>query len=145
MKRNTEKHSRAMIMANSLVGQGIGRSEAVRKAWALIKLAVIGTRAAGVTHGKRQKALERLSRYPSERVSVTIKRDRANRHDKNAVAVVVSVEGKGSYTVGYLPGTLAALVAPLIDAGKAVQARYRAVTGGFDPFAWRGLAIGVEV
>jgi hypothetical protein len=76
MKRNTEKHSGAMIMANSLVGRGIGRREAMRLAWALIKLAAIDTKTAGVTHGRRQEALERLARYPSERVSVAPRRGR---------------------------------------------------------------------
>jgi hypothetical protein len=59
--------------------------------------------------------------------------------------VTVHVEGKGSYIVGYLPRTLAAFVAPLLDAGKAVRASYKAVTGGFDLLAHRGLVIGVAV
>jgi hypothetical protein len=29
--------------------------------------------------------------------------------------------------------------------GKEVKARYKAVTGGFDPMAFRGLALGVNV
>jgi ADP-ribosylglycohydrolase len=145
MKRNTEKHSKVMTIANSLVKQGAGRSAAMIKAWTLIGLATVNVKAAGVTHGKRQKALERLSRYPSERVSVTLERDRTNAHDRNVVAVVAAVEGKGAYIVGYLPRTLAAFVAPLLDAGKAVRTSYKAVTGGFDPLAYRGLAFGVEV
>jgi hypothetical protein len=145
MKRNTEKHSRVMTIANSLVKQGIGRSAATLKAWTLIKLATINAKAAGVTHGKRQKALEHLTRYPSDRVSVALCRDRTNAHDRNAVAVAVHVDGKGSYIVGYLPRTLADFVAPLLDAGKTVRASYKAVTGGFDPAAYRGLVIGVAV
>jgi ADP-ribosylglycohydrolase len=145
MKRNTEKQSKVTTIANSLVKRGIGRSAAMIKAWALVKLACVDTKAAGVTHGKRQKALEHLMRYPAEMVSVTLKRDIANAHDKNAVAVVAAVEGKGAYTVGYLPRMLAAFVAPLMDAGKEVNARYKAVTGGFSPLACRGLAFGIEV
>jgi ADP-ribosylglycohydrolase len=145
MKRNIEKHSKVMTIANSLVAQGIGRSAAMSKAWTLIKLAAVETKAAGVTHGKRQKALERLARYPKDRVNVTLERDRENAHDRNAVAVVAAVEGKGAYVVGYLPRTLAAFVAPLLDAGKAVRASYRAVTGGFAPLAYRGLAFDIAV
>ena len=44
------------------------------------------------------------------------------------MAVIVSVEGKGSYTMGYLPRMLAATVASLIDAGKAVGATFTQVT-----------------
>jgi hypothetical protein len=145
MKRNTEKHSKVMTMANSLVKQGIGRSAATLKAWLLIKLAAVDTKAAGVTHGKRQTALKRLERYPRGMVSVTLEREPGNAFDKNAVAVVASVEGKGSYTVGYLPRTLAAFVAPLMDAGKAVTSSYKAVTGGFDAAAFRGLDIRVSI
>jgi ADP-ribosylglycohydrolase len=96
-----------------------------------------------VTHGKRQKALEHLERYPARMISVTLERDRTNAHDRNAVAVAVSVEGKGSYTVGYVPRMLAAFLAPLMDADRTVQASYGAVTGSFDPLAFRGLSIRV--
>jgi hypothetical protein len=33
MKRNAEKPGKVMTIANSLVAQGIGRSEAMSKAW----------------------------------------------------------------------------------------------------------------
>jgi hypothetical protein len=145
MKRNAEKHSKAMTMANSLVKQGIGRSAATIKAWTPVKLSVADVKTAGVTHGKRQKALARLERCPRGMVRVTLERDAANEHDKNAVAVVATVEGKGSYVVGYLPRRLAAFVAPLLDAGKAVKAGYKSVTGGFDALAHRGLLIALEV
>jgi ADP-ribosylglycohydrolase len=145
MKRNTEKHSKVMTIANSLVKQGAGRSAAMTKAWVLIGLATVNVKAAGVTHGKRQKALEHLERYPARMISVTLERDRTNAHDGNAVAVAVNVEGKGSYTVGYLPRMLAAFIAPLMDARKTVRASYGAVTGGFDRLAFRGLSIRVAV
>jgi ADP-ribosylglycohydrolase len=132
MEKRHEKRSKVMTIANSLVKDGVGRSAAMLKAWALIKLAAVDTRAAGVTHGKRQRALEHLERYPAGMVSVSLVRERENAFDKNAVAVVASVAGKGSYVVGYVPRMLAAFLAPLMDAGKGVQASYRAVTGGFD-------------
>jgi hypothetical protein len=77
-------------------------------------------------------------------VSVTLERNTENAHGGNAVAVIAAAEGKGAYTIGYLPRVLAAFVAPLMDAGKEVKARYKAVTGLFSPLAHRGL-IGIEV
>jgi ADP-ribosylglycohydrolase len=145
MEKKQESHSKVMTIANSLVKDGVGRSAAMVKAWALIKLAAVDTKAAGVTHGRRQQALAHLERYPAGMVSVSLIRERENAFDKNAVAVVASVAGKGSYVVGYVPRMLAAFLAPLMDAGKGVQASYRAVTGGFDPLAFRGLAISVAV
>jgi ADP-ribosylglycohydrolase len=143
MEKSHEKHGKVMTIANSLVKEGVGRSAATVKAWALIKLAALDTKTAGVTHGKRQKALEHLERYPAGMVSISLLRDRENVFDKNAVAVVARVEGKGAYIVGYVPGMLAAFLPPLLDAGKSVRASYKAVTGGFDTLAFRGLSIGI--
>jgi hypothetical protein len=78
MKRNTEKHSKAMTMANSLVKQGIGRSAAMIKAWTPVKLSVVDVKTAGVTHGKRQRALARLERCSRETLRVALERDAAN-------------------------------------------------------------------
>jgi hypothetical protein len=143
MKRNYEKHSKVMVIANSLVKRGMGRSSALSKAWAFVKMGAVGTKAAGVTYGKRQKALERLAAYPASMASLALAREPGNMRDASAVAVVASVEGKGSYTIGYVPRALAAFIAPLMDAGKPVQARYREVTGGFSPLAYRGIAFDV--
>ncbi|MDR1245889.1 MAG: HIRAN domain-containing protein [Clostridiales Family XIII bacterium] len=145
MKRNTEKHSKVMIIANSLVKQGTGRSAAMIKAWTFVKSAPFDMKVASVTHGKRQKALEHLERYPARMITVTLRREGGNAYDKNAVTVAVSVEGKGSYVVGYAPRMLAAFLAPLADVSKPVQAAYKTVTGGFDPLAHRGLLISVAV
>jgi hypothetical protein len=90
MKRNTEKHSRVMTIANSFVKQGIGRSAATLKAWTLIEFATIGAKAADVTHGKRQKTPEPLTRYPSEQVNVALCRDCTN-----------GISGKSRDILGY--------------------------------------------
>jgi len=135
--------SKVMTIANRLVAQGWGRATAMIRAWALVKLPKLETKVAGVTHGNRQQAIEHLTRYAPEAVSIRLEREADNEHDRNAVAVWAAVEGKGSYHMGYLPRSLAAFVAPLLDAGKAVGAMFREVRGGYKP--WMNLGMVVEV
>jgi len=45
--------------------------------------------------------------------------------------------------MGYIPRALAAFVAPLLDAGKAVTALFKEVRGGYKP--WMNLGMVVEV
>ena len=138
-------HSKVMTIANRLVAQGWGRANAMVKAWALAKLPAVTSKVAGVTHGNRQRAIERLAMYAPESVHIRLQREQGNSHDRNAVAVYAAVEGKGSYCMGYLPRALAAFIAPLMDTGRAVQAAYRGVTGGWDVYANYGLAVEVLV
>jgi len=140
--KNTNK-SKVMTIANKLVTQGYNRPHAMVKAWALVKLPKLETKVAGVTYGKRQKAIEHLTRYAPEAVSIRLEREQGNEYDRNAVAVYAAVEGKGAYHMGYLPRALAAFIAPLMDAGKAVGAMFREVRGGGDP--WMNLGLGIEV
>ena len=139
------KNSKVMTIANRLVKQGYNRSNAMIKAWALVKLETIETKVAGVTYGKRQKAIEHLSRYDSADISINLVRERENTADKNAVAVFATVKGKGSYCMGYLPKVLAAFIAPLMDAGKAITSVFKEVRGLYQPFMNYGLGIEVRV
>lgn len=138
-------NSKVMSIANKLVAQGYNRANAMIKAWALVKMPQVITKAAGVTYGKRQKALEHLARYTPEQISIRLERERNNEFDRNAVAVIATVQGKGSYCMGYLPRALAAFVAPLMDAGKAVQGLFRRVKGLYEPFMNYGLEIEVKL
>ena len=122
--------SKVMTIANALVKQGVSRSAAMVRAWITVKLRTIQTRAAGVTYGNRQKLLERLARYSPEDITVQLRREQDNAHDKNAVQVVAAVKGKGSAVLGYLNKQLAAAVAPLMDKGAEIVSRFKAVTGG---------------
>ena len=135
--------SKVMTIANRLVAQGWGRTTAMIRAWALVKLPKLETKVAGVTYGNRQKAIQRLTQYAPEAVSIRLERETDNAAERNAVAVWAAVEGKGSYHMGYLPRSLAAFVAPLLDAGKAVGAMFREVRGGYKP--WMNLGMVVEV
>ena len=135
--------SKVMTIANRLVSQGYNRPHAMVKAWALVKLPKLETKVMGVTYGNRQKAIEHLARYAPQAVSIRLEREAGNGHDRNAVAVWAAVEGKGAYHMGYLPRALAAFIAPLLDAGKAVTALFREVRGGYEP--WMNLGLRLEV
>lgn len=138
-------HSKVMTIANRLVAQGYNRANAMVKAWVLVKLPLVETKVAGVTFGKRQQAIEHLSRYDADRVSIKLTRERKNERDMNAVAVYAIVEGKGSYCMGYLPKALAAFVAPLLDAGQHVNSLYNGVRGMYAPYMNYGLAIALQI
>lgn len=140
-----EKHSKVMTIANKLVAQGYNRTNAMVKAWALAKLPLVKTKVAGVTFGNRQKAIEHLSHYNPADIYITLKRDRNNPTDRNAVAVIATVNGKGSYCMGYLTRALAAFVAPLMDAGKEIASRFKEIRGLHRPYMNYGLAIEIKL
>lgn len=128
--------SRSVIMrnANNLVKQGYTRSEAMKRAWALAKLPEISVKVKGTASaGNRQKALEHLTHYKPEEVMFRIAADTKNAYDSNAVAVIASVKGKGSFLIGYLPKELAADVSPMLRAGITAMTT-GAVTGGYAPY-----------
>jgi len=133
--------SKVCVIANSLIKQGMNRSTAFTKSWQTVKAGTVAAKVAGVTFGNRQTALEHLTRYEPTDISIDLNREPTNAYDENAVAVVATVEGKGSYTVGYLARTLAAIVAPLIDYGKSVQSKFLEVRGRYHNFHNYGLLI----
>ncbi len=94
-------------MANRLKKMGLTLSAAFKKAWELIKGNTIESKIAGVTKGNRQKALHRiLTHYTPNQVRVWLERDKANLHDNNAVAVMISVNSSVAYKIGYIPKNL---------------------------------------
>lgn len=115
------KQSKVCTIANSLVKQGYTRAAAMVKAWILVKLPQVVTKVKGVTYKQRQKALEHLSRYNPQDIIISLVQEQGNEYDTNAVAVVATVRGKGSYTMAK---GLAAFIAPLLACGKAVESRY---------------------
>ena len=143
MKDN--KRSRACIIANALVKQGVKRSEAMFRAWRTVKQRVIHTKTAGVTHGNRQALLDRLTKYNAEEISITLNREPENAADKNAVQVIAAVKGRGSAVMGYLNRQLAAAIAPLLDKGKQVRAAFEEITGGHEYFLNYGLNVSISV
>ena len=136
-----EKRSAVMTIANALYKQGMSRSAAMVRAWITVKLRTIHTKAAGVTFGRRQGLLDRLSRYNSEDITIELQRGNGNAYDPNAVQIVAGVKGKGSAVMGYIGRELAKVIAPLLDKGKAVKAMFAGITGGHE----YGLNYGMNV
>ena len=137
--------SKVMTIANRFVKHGLPRRMAMIKAWGIAKNPNIHTKVKGVTVGRRQEAIAHLRRYAAADISVTLERESGNAADSNAVAVIATVKGKGSYQIGYLPRYLAAVVAPLMDAHKAVAATFQEVRGGERAKPNFGLAIGITI
>ena len=89
--------SKVMTMANRFVKQGFPRSAAMKKAWGVAKNPDISTKVKGVTMNRRQEAIAHLTRYAAADISITLERESDNAADINAVAVIATVHGKGSY------------------------------------------------
>ncbi len=92
--------------ANYLAGTGMARSDAFRAAWLMAKRGGIA-KVSGVTLGIRQRLISRLTTYAQDQVTISLQRDKVSIFDPDAIAVVASVEGKGSATVGYIPARTA--------------------------------------
>ncbi len=137
--------SNVMTIANALVKQGVSRSKAMVRAWITVKLHAIQTKAAGVTHGNRQKLLGRFTRYKLDYITITLQRERDNSYDPNAVKIVAEVRNKGAAVIGYINRELAAALAPLLDKGATIASRFMEVTGGSEPYLNYGLNLELKV
>ena len=131
MKKITTIRKVVCTIANQLHKQGHNKSNAFIIAWNTVKHNAIYTKVSGLTFANRQEALKRLLMYPREAVTVTVAliREYWNIHDKNAVAIQVTVKGKGSYILGYLNRQKASLIAPLLDKGITLSAYLKDITG----------------
>lgn len=141
MKKITLMRCKVATMANRLKKMGLSLSEAFKKAWALIKGETIQTKVKGVSYGIGQKALERLTRYNSERIIVHLDREKDNLFDSNAIAVSVGIQNKGTVKIGYLPAPLAKIISALIDKGIEVKAFYSEIRGKYENYMNYGLII----
>lgn len=124
--------------ANHLVSTGLNRCEAFKAAWLMDKRGGIA-KVAGVTHDNRQRLIERLSAYSHYKITISLQRDKANIFDTNAIAVIASVQGKGSAIVGYIQAMTAFKLAMLIDKGIKLKAMLAGIVGGC------GLTYGLRV
>ncbi len=138
--------------ANKFVKQGFTRSEALKEAWRLAKLPEISVKVKGTASAdKRQQALEHLTKYSPDLVSFRVATDSQNAHDQNAVAVISTVKGKGSFLIkgkgsfliGYLAKELAASIFQLLRAGLALLTT-GFVTGGYEPYMNYGARINLK-
>lgn len=117
-------------------------SWAMRIAWMKIKsqLRVHHSKVRGVTYGKRQKLLKRLSCYREEEIKLIACREYDNPYDRHAIEIYASVKGKGTACLGYVSKQLAEGLAYMMDEeGARVLPVLENITGG-----GKGRAFGVN-
>lgn len=131
-------------VANKLRKSGYTLSQAFRMAWKLHK-GTASVKVAGVTKERRQEAIEHLSRYNPEMVSLVLNRESDNQYDSNAIAVYASVGKSKPYKMGYISASVACLLSGIIDNITAVNARLQAVTGGFYADMLQGLRLSLSI
>ena len=75
---------------------------AMRIAWLRVtsRLVVHRSKIRGVTYGKRQKLLKRLSCYREEEIKLIACREYDNPYDRHAIEIYASVNGKGTACLG---------------------------------------------
>ena len=96
--------------------------------------------AASIALQSTQKALQKFEQYDVTAVNVTLVREDDNTHDTNAIRVDVSVGSGAAYQLGYIPKDVATVLAPLLDKGIELLARFKGVTGGtFDKLNYDAL------
>ena len=107
--KNSEMKSKVVTLANRLTSRmGGDKSAAFVKAWAIVKAGGLELAVKGVTFGKRQEALRRLTAYAPDQVRAVLVPEPTNPADPAAVAVLVGVQnGRGLYRLGYLPADFA--------------------------------------
>lgn len=97
-----KKNSKICSIANSIL-RSVSRKEAFARARKIVQEGSLELKVAGVTFGSRQVALKRLTTYDPSEIEVTLSSEPENPVDKNAVAVMVSVNGGSQYRIGYVP------------------------------------------
>jgi hypothetical protein len=97
-----KKNSKICSIANS-IPWSVSRKEAFARARAIVTGGSLELKVAGVTFGSRQNALKRLVSYTDSEIEVSLSPEPENPVDKNAVAVMVSVNGGNQYRIGYVP------------------------------------------
>ena len=135
--------SKVMTIANRLVKQGLTRSIAMLKAWVIVKANALRIKVKGTS--RRQNALEKLAGVNPADISVKLKREPHNAHDRNAVAVYAALRDNRVFFIGYLPKAVAAVLAPLMDKHAEPSTKAFRVTGGFNPYVNYGAALAIAV
>lgn len=131
-------------MANQLHKLGYSLSQAFRTAWKRVKESMT-CRVSGVTYENRQQLLQFIAGQREEDLTVYLRRDKANVHDRYAVAVVVGIKDVGYAHIGYLTKGLAQSMAPVIEKGIQVKATLQQVTGGYSYKETLGALVNIAV
>jgi hypothetical protein len=112
---NSELKAKVMTLGNRLAPRmGGDRKAAFIQAWAIVKAGGLELAVKGTSFGNRQEALKRLATYAPDKIKAVLVPEPDNKADKNAVAVLVGVNGgKGLFRLGYVPRDMAAVVTAL--------------------------------
>jgi hypothetical protein len=112
---NRELKSKVVSLGNRLAPRMDGdRAAAFTKAWAICKAGGLELAVKGTSFGNRQEALKRLAAYSPEQIRAVLVPEENNPVDKNAIAVLVGVNGgKGLFHLGYAPCEIAPVLAAM--------------------------------
>ncbi|NCC74033.1 MAG: hypothetical protein EOM06_11605 [Sphingobacteriia bacterium] len=110
------------------------------------------TKVAGVTHGQSQSHLERLAKIEEsfEYPEILLVREPDNKHDKNAIKVILheyneKTDKEKELHIGYIAAHVASSLAGDIDNGHKVTASVDEILGGHDEDVPYGLLITVQI
>ena len=110
-------------VANKLAKR-LGRTKAFKTAWFVVKGQAVAVK--GVSFGNRQTALNRLTKYTREAVTIQLQPGAAV-----AVAVFANVRNKGAYLMGFLSHQNAAIVRLMELVGHGIKVSLGAIVGGY--------------
>ena len=112
---NQELKSKVVTLGNRLAPRmGGDKSAAFARAWQIVKAGGLELAVKGTSFGNRQEALKRLATYPQGQIRAVLVPEENNPADKNAIAVLVGVNGgKGLFHLGYAPRELAPVLAAM--------------------------------
>jgi len=115
MTATKETKSKIFSLANKLTATNGGdKSAAFTQAWAIYKAGGLELQIKGVTFGRRQEALKRLTTYKPEQIRAVIVPEPENKKDPAALAVMVGVQnGRGLFKIGYVPAEQTALLSAM--------------------------------
>ena len=145
MKPITRIRRQVATIANRINKRLNDLSASFKQAWQIVKGRELVSKVSGVTYGNRQAALKKLDGHGAASVNVSLERERGNPYDADAVKVNVSVGSGKDYHLGYVPKDLAAMIAPLLDKGIDLIARFKTVTGSYYDGMHYGALIAVEM
>lgn len=118
-------------MANQLRKSGLTLSEAFKKAWRRVKDSMT-LRVAGTTYNNGQRKLSYLATFKPDDIEIRLQHETDNEYDSNAVKVWAVIKSLKKYApIGYLPKSIAAEIASLLDHGCNIATSGK-VIGGYE-------------
>ena len=144
VKQITTIRRTVATMANQLHKLGYSLSKAFKTAWRRVKESMT-SKVSGVTYENRQQLLPFIASRKKEDLTVYLRRDRANMHDKYAVAVVIGIKDIGYAHIGYLPKEVSQGIAAVIDKGIQIKADLLQILGGYGHKETLGALINIAV